>query len=151
MLFRVDYSDGGTAVDCQSLPVEKIVYLVAQEEAGAGNVFRDADPPRGMEGVSLGAQQLLFADVDSTRGNGTDRDVKRGQGDGRQMGQREDAALRSGVSFDSGLALQVARRAEVNDAAVAAVTVLLAVERQLAGCDEDRAQVGGDYPVELLD
>lgn len=89
--------------------------------------------------------------MDPTRGNGIDRDVERSQGDGQRMGQRVDAALRSGVGFGSGLALQVACRAEVDDAAVAVIAVLLAVERQLAGGDEDRAQVGGDYPVELLD
>ena len=44
------------------------------------------------------------------------------------MGQRVDAALRSGVGFGSGLALQVACRAEVDDAAVAVIAVLLAVE-----------------------
>ena len=99
----------------------------------------------------LGTQLLLFADMDPTRGNGIDRDVERSQGDGQRMGQRVDAALRSGVGFGSGLALQVACRAEVDDAAVAVIAVLLAVERQLAGGDEDRAQVGGDYPVELLD
>ena len=82
MLFRVDHLDGGTAVDGQGLPVEKIVCLIAQEEAGAGNVFRCADPARGVEGVILGAQLLLFADVDPTRGYGIDRDVERGQGDG---------------------------------------------------------------------
>ena len=38
-----------------------------------------------------------------------------------------------------------------DDAAVVAIAVLLAVERQLAGGDENRAQVGGDYPVELFD
>lgn len=150
-LFRVDHSDGGTAVDCQSLPVEKIVCLVAQEEAGARNVFRGSDPPRGVEGVILGTQLLFFADVDPTRGYGIDRDVERSQGDGQRMGQRVDAALRSGVGLGSGLALQVAGRAEVDDAAIVVVAVLLAVERQLAGGDEDRAQVGGDDPVELLD
>jgi hypothetical protein len=104
-----------------------------------------------VEGVILGTQLLLFADVDPTRGYGIDRDVERGQGDGQRMGQRVDAALRSGVGLGSGLALQVAGRAEVDDAAIVVVAVLLAVERQLAGGDEDRAQVGGDYPVELLD
>ena len=47
--------------------------------------------------------------------------------------------------------MQVAGRAEVDDAAIVVVAVLLAVESQLAGGDEDRAQVGGDYPVEFLD
>ena len=91
------------------------------------------------------------AGFNESRGNGIDRDVERSQGDGQRMGQRVDAALRSGVGFGSGLALQVACRAEVDDAAVAVIAVLLAVERQLAGGDEDRAQVGGDYPVELRD
>ena len=63
----------------------------------------------------LGTQLLLFADVDPTRGYGIDRDVERGQGDGQRMGQRVDAALRSGVGLGSGLALQVAGRAEVDD------------------------------------
>ena len=47
--------------------------------------------------------------------------------------------------------MQVAGRAEVDDAVALLIAVLLAVESQLAGGDEDRAQVGGDYPVELLD
>lgn len=133
------------------MPVEKIVCLIAQEEAGACDVFRSADSARGVEGVILGTQLLFFADVDPTRGYGIDRDVERSQGDGQRMGQRVDAALRSGVGLGSGLALQVAGRAEVDDAAIVVVAVLLAVERQLAGGDEDRAQVGGDDPVELLD
>lgn len=67
------------------------------------------------------------------------------------MGQRVDAALRGGVGLGAGLALQVACRAEVDDAAVAAVAVLLAVEGQPTRGDEGRAQVGGQNAVELLD
>ena len=89
--------------------------------------------------------------VDPSRSNGIDRDVERSQGDGQRMGQRVDTAFRGGVGLGSGLALQVAGRAEVDDAAVVAITVLLAVEGQLAGGDENRAQVGGNHPVELFD
>lgn len=67
------------------------------------------------------------------------------------MGQRVDAALRGGVGLGAGLALQVACRAEVDDASVAAVAVLLAVEGQPTRGDEGRAQVGGQNAVELLD
>ena len=49
------------------MPVEKIVCLIAQEEAGACDVFRSADSARGVEGVILGTQLLFFADVDPTQ------------------------------------------------------------------------------------
>ena len=151
LLLRIDHADGRTAVDGQRLAVDEVVRLVAQEEAGAGNVLRGADAPRGVELVILGAQLLLLADVDPSRGNGVDRDVQRRQRDGQRMGQRVDAALRGGVGLGAGLALQVACRAEVDNAAVAVVAVLLAVEGQPARGDEGRAQVGGQNAVKLLD
>lgn len=88
------------------MPVEKIVCLITQEETGAGNVPRGADLAREVEPVILGSQLLLFAHVDPPRSNGIDRDVERSQGDGKRVGQRVDAAFRSGVGFSAGLALQ---------------------------------------------
>lgn len=151
LLFRIDHTDGCAAVDGQRLAVDEVVRLVAQEEAGAGNVLWGADAARGVELVIFGSQLLLLADVDPSRGNGVDRDVQRRQRDGQRVGQRVDAALRGGVGLGAGFALQVARRAEVDDAAVAAVAVLLAVEDQPARGDEGRAQVGGQNVVELRD
>lgn len=150
-LFGVDHPDGGAAIDGQRLAVDEVVRLVAQKEAHAGDVFGGADPSRRVECMVFGAQQLLLAHVDPSRGDGVDRDAERGQRDGQRVGQRVDAALRGGVGFGAGLTLQVARRAEVDDAAIAAIAVLLAVEGQPARGDEDRAQVGGDHAVELLD
>lgn len=151
LLLRIDHADGRTTVDGQRLAVDEVVCLVAQEEAHAGNVLRGADAARGVELVIFGAQLLLLADVDPSRGDGVDRDMQRRQRDGQRVGQRVDAALRGGVGLGAGLALQVACRAEVDDAAVAAVAVLLAVEGQPARGDEGRAQVGGQNAVELLD
>lgn len=48
-------------------------------------------------------------------------------------------AFRSGIGLGSGFAMQVAGRAEVDDAVALLIAVLLAVESQLAGGDEDRA------------
>lgn len=151
LLLRIDHADGRAAVDGQRLAVDEVVRLVAQEEAGAGNVLRGADAARRVELVIFGAQQLLLADVDPSRGYGVDRDVQRRQRDGQRVGQRVDAALRGGVGLGAGLALQIACRAEVDDAPVTAIAVLLAVEGQPARGDEGRAQVGGQNAVELLD
>ena len=151
LLLRIDHADGRTAVDGQRLAVDEVVCLVAQEEAGAGNVLRGADAARGVELVIFGAQLLLLADVDSARCDGVDRDMQRRQRDGQRVGQRVDATLRGGVGLGAGFALQVACRAEVDNAAVAVVAVLLAVEGQPARGDEGRAQVGGQNAVKLLD
>lgn len=150
-LLWIDHADGRAAVDGQRLAIDEVVCLVAQEEACAGNVLRGADAARRVELVIFGVQLLLLADVDPSRGDGVDRDVQRRQRDGQRVGQRVDAALRGGVGLGAGLALQVACRAKVDDAAVAAVAVLLAVEGQPARGDEGRAQVGGQNTVELLD
>lgn len=79
LLLRIDHADGRTAVDGQRLAVDEVVRLVAQEEAHAGNVLRGADAARGVELVIFGSQLLLLADVDPSRGDSVDRDVKRRQ------------------------------------------------------------------------
>lgn len=82
--------------------------------------------------------------------NGVYRDVEGGKREGKGMCQRVNAAFGRAVALCARFAHEVAGGAEVDDAPVGCVSVLLPVYGQEVGCNECWAQVGADNLVKLF-
>ena len=77
--FEINHFLRHPSVDRYVLAVHKIIFLLADEQAQTGDVFRFTYSPRRMLGVIFWAKLFVVARLDPARRNRVDRDMPLGK------------------------------------------------------------------------